>query len=393
MKINKNTMVHLPLPKSLESKPKPESFSVRSEAINKRRGKAKVVSLGDGVLEVSITPGTSIAGKKLVLSTGGGSNVEIHGINNLISSNANRLDALAVESGDSTRIDFNQTLGKRSGKRIIRKVTAQFSDDKKLIINGLKYIKNIDLSKTRWEATNKRDLNKTTDFNITRKHRKPATIVIGVWDLGAWLGNFPDFLEAMNKSQNKYKFRPVTATVPSGMMRKPEGVLSWLEENIDHSLTDEEKTHVMSNTVANDFFVVAEKIRLDLKIDYLVGVTPSMIAGNDEGQIFWNHFSFFKDRLIIASAYELRQFAKETKTSFETFLAGIITAQLLVAQFYENGLNFHKDNSGCIFDYNADRKSLMGKISNLHIDAECLLKIPLPFRKSAMQLVGFFSKL
>ena len=99
----------------------------------------------------------------------------------------------------------------------------------------------------------------------------------------------------------------------------------------------------------------------------MIGITPSMVAWNEPGQgVTWNRFSAFSRRTIIASTYQLRDFAAETKRPFEEFLGAILVAQLFVAKFYPK-VGFHDDN-GCLFDYCDDRVSIKKQVEDLKIE-------------------------
>jgi hypothetical protein len=148
---------------------------------------------------------------------------------------------------------------------------------------------------------------------------------------------------------------------------------------------------IKNNIVADDYFGLADGIRKDFKIDYIIGITPSMVACEDQDEIYWNHFSTFSHRAILVSTYQLRDFAEKTDRPFEAFLGGIIVAQLLVAKFYPK-VGFH-DNRGCLFDYNADRISLMDKVRDLKIESECLKGITPRYRPAAQSLIDFLRKL
>jgi len=218
---------------------------------------------------------------------------------------------------------------------------------------------------------------------------KPFTI--GLWDLGAWLGGLTRLIEAMNAVQNSFVFFEVKGTVPAGLISQPQRVIPWLRDCLGRSLTSEEEHDIKQNLIANDYFGLAEAIRSDFQIDLLVGIAPSMVAGNDEEEVYWNHFSTFYKATALVSTHDLREYAERTGRPFETFLACLIIAQVLVALFYPK-LGFH-DDRGCLFDYNADRVSLMKKGRDLRIEEECQNSIPKSYRPAAQVLMRFLSGL
>ena len=215
----------------------------------------------------------------------------------------------------------------------------------------------------------------------------PENLRVGLWDLGAWLGTVNRRLvDRFNQAQDELVFYEVVAAVPVGLSSSPQRVASWFEEDVFEKLTKDDLSNIAENVIANEFFTAAESVRADLGVDYLVGITPSMVAGADEEGAYWNHFSTFEERLVLASTYQLREFARESGVAFEFFLGGIIVAQVLVAMCYPK-LNFHPDRD-CLFDYRADRVSLARSAENVSIEPTCLRAIKPRYRKPAEALLA-----
>jgi hypothetical protein len=224
----------------------------------------------------------------------------------------------------------------------------------------------------------------------SRKRVQPAStghrrVMIGIWDLGSWIGRLPDLLDLMNKAQQDYLFRTVQATVPVGLIRTSEGAIAWAKQASKRPLRKDELDSISSNAVDSDFYSIAEPVRKELGLDFLVGITPSKVAWKGGGRIHWDYFSSYEGKLVIVSTYDLRRFSAETDTPFESFVAGIIVAQVLVAQFERRNLGFH-DNRGCLFDFNEDRESLKDKAGSVVIEEECLRCVGPRFRNSAIAL-------
>lgn len=112
-----------------------------------------------------------------------------------------------------------------------------------------------------------------------------------------------------------------------------------------------------------------------------------MVAVEIDGKHYWNHFSTFEGRTILASSYQLREFAQSAERPFEAFLVKIITSQVLVAMFFPR-LGFHADR-GCMFDYDARRTTLIDKVVNPKIEQECLDRIEPQYRAAALSFVDF----
>jgi hypothetical protein len=227
--------------------------------------------------------------------------------------------------------------------------------------------------------------------NAATPASRPLPITIGLWDLGAWLGGLHRIVEAMNDAQGVFIFFEVKASVPVGLAKAREVVETRFATEAPGMTLNADDRHAMkqeldANVIANDFFELAEPIRKDLGIDFIVGITPSMIAGYQGKKVYWNRISTFADHTILVSTYQLREFAEETGRPFEAFIAGIIIAQMLVAKFTPD-LAFH-DNRGCMFDYNADRVSIMEKAHDLKIEPDCMEAIDATYRPAVQALVG-----
>lgn len=395
MKKNSNVLVHLPLPRSLQKKERiapDKGPGVLSKKTDFKVGDFKVVK---GVLALPIKALELSAKKKLILESKSGVNIEIHGLNNLIESTIHQSSVFVDAKQNTTKVYFGKTTRKRPFLTVPVKISAKYQNNELKFygLNNVTSLVNLNFANSKWEKVKDIKITESSSRDRSFANRIPRkTLAVGIWDLGAWLGSFPAFLELMNKAQRSYKFTPVTATVPAGMLRRREGVLNWLKEATNSIISDNQVADVMSNTIANDYFVLAEKIRTDLSLDYLVGITPGMIAGIDNNEVYWNHFSSMEERLLIASTYDLRKFSSEANRPFDLFLAEIVVAQLLVAQFHSSGLGYHRENRGCLFDYNGDRESLKKKVTTPHIDQDCLKLIPASYRSSILSLLNFFIK-
>jgi hypothetical protein len=219
------------------------------------------------------------------------------------------------------------------------------------------------------------------------EQESPLRVTVALWDLGAWLGNLLHLIEALNRIQNDFVFYEVKATVTAGMISRPERVVSWATEAMGEPLKAEEEREIQDNVIADDFFPPAESIRRDLKVDYLVGITPSMVAGKESDGIYWNHFSTFEGHTALVSTFDLREFAEETGRSLEVFLAKIIISQMLVAMFWPE-LSFHA-NRGCLFDYDESRITIVDKIRSPQIEPDCMNRIDARYHPALLAFLEF----
>ena len=214
--------------------------------------------------------------------------------------------------------------------------------------------------------------------------RVPGVVTVGIWDLGATVARLPDVILAMNLAQPALTFFEVHAAIPGGMISRPERVAAWARRGLGRPLTRAEREDIRDNVIDSDFFDRAERIRKDLGIEYLVGVTPSMVAWESEDELSWNYFSTSLGRCLLVSAFGVREYADRAGRPFEVGIALLVLAQLLVER---NGrLRFHEDR-GCVFDENVQRDTLVRVIRNLEIQPDCRDKLNLRYREAADALM------
>ena len=102
-------------------------------------------------------------------------------------------------------------------------------------------------------------------------------------------------------------------------------------------------------------------------------------------EIGWNYFSTSRDNLGIASAFDLRAYAKKAKRPFEACLAMLVVS-LVVQQVFPTVKN-HDPSIGCVFDYCGDRNDITRSLRTVTICEESLSQITPKFRPS---VVGMF---
>lgn len=205
---------------------------------------------------------------------------------------------------------------------------------------------------------------------VTELDRQPNVLTVGIWDLGAYVGRLPQIIEAMNVAQDAFAIFEVEAAIPAGMISRPEKVVAWVREQAGSPPSQKDCSEIENNIIAEDFYRRANIVRKDLGLDYLVGITPSMVAFEEEGQIHWNYFATYDKHLVLASTYDLRMFAKKAGRPFEVAVGGLICSMLLAA--VNPRLDYHQKNTGCMFDMNLDRESVAHSIKEARIDESCL---------------------
>jgi hypothetical protein len=126
-------------------------------------------------------------------------------------------------------------------------------------------------------------------------------------------------------------------------------------------------------------------VREQTGIDYLVGITPHMVAWEDGEDLYWNYFTTSNKRIILVSAYNMREYAAAAGRPFEAAMGGVIIAQLL-QELTETPL-FHEENKDCLFDFNDERDTIVESIREARIETECLAKIDEKYRDAAQRLL------
>ena len=196
---------------------------------------------------------------------------------------------------------------------------------------------------------------------------------IGLWDLSTWITRLQIVIEQLNMAQTKFEFWEISAPVPVGLTSSRERILEWARARglpIDEDAT----TGLRENILDTDFYAHAEGIRQAEELDYFVGFTPAMIAFEERGAAYWNYISSFREHDLLVSLCDFPEFAKRARRPLAVLALYSTIAQLMVA--FHDELNFHAEQRGCLFDLNADRKSIVQSVRQLRVDDQCFKKVP-----------------
>jgi hypothetical protein len=219
--------------------------------------------------------------------------------------------------------------------------------------------------------------------------RGPRVVTVGVWDLGANVARLPAVVEAINAAQPIFTFFEVHAAIPAGMVSRPERVIAWARRALGRPLRSTERKEIEDNVIDRDFFDRAERIRGDLGINYMVGVTPSMVAWEAGSELGWNYFTTSDGHCVLVSAHNLREYAAKAERPYEVGIAALVLAQLMVE--LNRGLEFHED-TGCLFDLNIDRVGLVRSLRGLAIQADCRTRLSRTYQDAALEIVEALSR-
>jgi hypothetical protein len=214
--------------------------------------------------------------------------------------------------------------------------------------------------------------------------RAKKVVAVGIWDLETRAGNVPELLEALNTAQPMFTFFEVQAAIPSGIVSQRQKIVAWAESRLGRKLLSKDIEQISQNIISDEIIPRADKIRRDLGLDYLVAITPYMIAGEDGDEIYWNHFSMAQGHVSMVSTAQLREMAQSVDRPFEAAVAVLIVSSLLVG--LNADLGFHPD-SGCLFDYNGARHTLTNTIAKPRIEGDCLKLVKPRFKEAASALV------
>lgn len=225
-----------------------------------------------------------------------------------------------------------------------------------------------------------------------RAANEVKSFTVGIWDVNSLVGDLALLASTLNKAQSQLRFFEVSGAVPAGLISDQARVVAWLGEH-HRRVTGRKKSDIEENTIAEDFYPQARKLRLQLGLDSIVGLTSSMIAFDEGGQIEYNYFASCEDkqkREMLVSTYDLRKYARLAGVSLEAAIGGVLLSIVLVA--LNPKLEYH-DNTGCIFDFNEDRDTIVDSLRAAKVDAGCLKKMRPALREPAEAMVQALKKM
>jgi hypothetical protein len=212
---------------------------------------------------------------------------------------------------------------------------------------------------------------------------------IGLLDLGVWIAGLPDLLSRLNAAQDPYILFEINAPVPAGLRKTPEGLAEWMRHQ-GLKPSKAERARLEPHVIANEFFTVGADIRSGMGFDMIIGFVPVMVAGDDDGEIYWNHFSSVSEDVALVSTTDLRDFALQAGRPFEAAVGVLLIGAMLVRSNAK--LGYHP-NRGCVLDYNEDRTSLIETIRALKICSTCSEEMDSAQRTAATAMLDALRKM
>lgn len=136
----------------------------------------------------------------------------------------------------------------------------------------------------------------------------------------------------------------------------------------------------------DDFQKFARVVHKQAGVDYLAGITPYKVAWTDGDKLHWNYFTASDKRVILVSAFNMREYAAQAGRPFEAAVAGMVLAEVLAS--LNRRLKYHEENTGCLFDFHEERSTIIESIRQARIGPECLPLIDEKYREAAVALIN-----
>jgi hypothetical protein len=216
--------------------------------------------------------------------------------------------------------------------------------------------------------------------------RTKNVVTVALWDLDGRVGRLSEIAVRLNQAQPAFTFFNLHAPVPAGLIVDPAHSIEWARNRGNRRLTREERQAFDNNLMSDDFFKHAHQVHQSIGVAHLVGITRYMLAGIERGELFWNYIALTKRKTMLVSTYDLRAFAEQADRSFEVAAAALVIAQVLAT--VNSRVSFHRKDTGCLFDFNQSRVSLVQTLRTLEIEPFCLEKIDARYRQPAAAMLN-----
>ncbi len=180
------------------------------------------------------------------------------------------------------------------------------------------------------------------EHKMESPHKATASVRVALLDIDANAGFLPEIVEAANRAQGYYSFRVVYAPIPSGATRtdlSSDGPQLFLPRLADH----------------------LARLPSTLDVEYVVGLTSSMIAFEEDGFTYSNYFAGTVDpacKVCVISTYNIREYAAEAGISFAKATLGLALSMLICCD-PRWGLDYHKKSVGCPLDFCENRHDIV----------------------------------
>lgn len=213
--------------------------------------------------------------------------------------------------------------------------------------------------------------------------------VVAVWDVGAAVAQMDEVFEKWNRLNGSLRFVQV-------FISAPRQTLIAGERTIQAAVAFNAELQQSREQLAQNLFVdgavaVAEAARKKGGYDKIALLTPYALAFIEDGRFCFNYYSGSWRNVTFISAFEMRTFAKKAGRSFTRAMCALLLAQILQNRYHPL-IGFHYENTGCIFDHNAERHTVVNTFRAMRIEASCLERIPESDRAYVQKLVDVLAE-
>ena len=216
----------------------------------------------------------------------------------------------------------------------------------------------------------------------TDLRRVKKVVTVAIWDLDARVGGLGRLINKLNEAQPAFTFFELQAPLPAGLVIHADNFSSWARKRLGKRVG--KGAGFENNFMFDDFKKFAQVVRKNSGVDYLIGVTQHMVAWTDGDDMYWNYFTASDAKIILISAFNVREYAQQAGRPFEVAVAGMAVAEVLSA--LNSKVEYHPENRGCLFDQNLQRDTIVESIRQARIEPGCLKLIDKKYREAAGSL-------
>jgi hypothetical protein len=216
--------------------------------------------------------------------------------------------------------------------------------------------------------------------------REAKVVTVAIWDLDAKVGGMSQLINALNDAQSAFTCFEFQAPLPSELVIHSGDFSVWARTRLGKRVSKSEREGFANNFMFDDFQKFARVVHKQAGVDYLVGITRYTVAWTDGDKLRGNYFIASDKRVILVSAFNVREYAAQAGRPFEAAVAGMVLAAVLAS--LNRRLQYHEENTtGCLFDFHKERDTIVESIRQARIGPECLARIDEKYREAAVALI------
>jgi hypothetical protein len=201
-----------------------------------------------------------------------------------------------------------------------------------------------------------------------RGSRGPETITIGVWDISARMPYLYDLVETLNVKKEYLLFFEVVASPPLGIEANAKRI-EELARSLGKRVSPEDLAGIRRNIVSDDVLPRVRRLRERFALDQAVGIVRQPILIDSSKAIDWDFYADAEEHEALVSTDGVREYAAQAGRSFEASVGYLILG--IVACAIQDDVDYHKENRGCLFDYNESRETLVHSLKMFRLCEQC----------------------